>query len=260
MGLKNQSGKISQPILKSLWLIMGLVLWETIVRLQWVNPLLMPSLTKIIKKLIDEILHGNLLIQAFQSVMLIFLALLLGLLVALIMSYLDYFSEIFRSLFEWLASALNPLPGVAILPIVIMWTGVGLKAVFAIIMHGVVWSLYLNIKTGFNEVDDAYIEVAKNHGASHWQMFHYVLLPNSIQATVTGLRIGWSRGWRALISAEMIFGAISTIGGVGWYLYEKRSFMDSAGMYAGVVLVIFIGIMVETFIFDRWLVNLYDKR
>ncbi|VDN49094.1 ABC transporter permease [Petrocella atlantisensis] len=260
MGLKKPLDKVNQHMLKGLWVIIGLVLWEVIVRLQWVNPLLMPSLTKIIKKLLGEIIHGSLLLQAFQSVMLIFLALLLGLVIALIMAYLDYFSEIYRSLFEWLASALNPLPGVALLPIVIMWTGVGLKAVFAIIMHGVVWSLYLNIKTGFNEVDDAYIEVAKNHGASHWQMFHYVLLPNSIQATITGLRIGWSRGWRALISAEMIFGAISTIGGIGWYLYERRSFMDSAGMYAGVVLVVLIGLLVEQFIFDRWLVNLYDKQ
>ncbi len=61
----------------------------------------------------------------------------------------------------------------------------------------------------------------------------------------TGVHIGWARGWRGLISAEMIFGSISQIGGLGWYMYQRRAFMDTAGMYAGIIFVMLIGLIVE---------------
>jgi NitT/TauT family transport system permease protein len=73
------------------------------------------------------------------------------------------------------------------------------------------------------------------------------------------LKIGWSRGFRALISAEMIIGAISSIGGIGWYMYERRSFMDTTGMYAGIFLVVIVGILIEEVLFNHVLLRYFGK-
>lgn len=148
-----------------------------------------------------------------------------------------------------MAAALHPLPGVALLPVVVIWAGVGLRAVFLIIIHAVLWSLFLNIRSGFRTVDRALVETARNEGATDFQVFRLVLLPCSTEALTTGLQVGWSRGWRALIGAEMVFGAISSLGGIGWYIFERRAFMDTPGIYAGILVVALTGAVVEQLVF-----------
>jgi NitT/TauT family transport system permease protein len=79
----------------------------------------------------------------------------------------------------------------------------------------------------------------------------WVDLPGAFPGFLSGLKIGWSRAWRALISAEMIFGATSGSGGIGWYLFQKRVFMDTAGLFGGLVVIMIIGIFMEGFLFRK---------
>lgn len=241
----------NRTVQKTLWLLIIVGVWEITARYGSANPLLFPAFSVVMQSLITGILQGTLAVQLLQSLTVVAAGLGTGLVLAVIMAYLDYFSDIAQSLLELLASALHPLPGIALLPVVVLWAGVGLKAVFVIIVHAVLWSLFLNIKMGFRQVDPSLVEVAKNYGATDWQLFSHVLMPCSIHAVLTGLQIGWSRGWRALISAEMVFGAISALGGIGWYIYERRAFMDTPGIYAGILLIVLVGVFVEQVLFSR---------
>ena len=63
---------------------------------------------------------------------------------------------------------------------------------------------------------------------------------------MTGLQISWSRGWRALISVEMIFGMVGNQTGLGWLIYERRMYMDTAGLIAGLIAIAICGILFET--------------
>jgi NitT/TauT family transport system permease protein len=76
---------------------------------------------------------------------------------------------------------------------------------------------------------------------------------------LAGLKSGWARGWGAAISAEMIFGASGGIGGIGWYIFNKRVFMDTAGVYAGLLIIIAVGIFVEDFVFGKIEKNTINK-
>ncbi len=250
--------KESSWLQKTIWILLGLVLWETSVRSGMVSTLQLPTITMVLKKTMVGIMDGTLLIQLGQSVAFVFLGLILGLVMAFLMAVLGYYSRWCNSLFDVYASVLHPLPGVALLPIIILWFGIGGTAVFAVILHAVVWSQYLTIRDGFNHVAPEYIEAAGNNGASKIQLVVYVLTPLSINAILLSLQIGWSRGWRALISAEMIFGAISSVGGIGWYMYERRAFMDTTGLFAGILLVVLVGILMEQLVFNRWLARLYQ--
>jgi len=243
---------------KTIWILLGLVIWETSVRSGMVSTLQLPTITMVLKKTMLGILDGTLLIQLGQSVAFVFLGLILGLVMAFLMAVLGYYSRWCNSLFDVYASVLHPLPGVALLPIIILWFGIGGMAVFAVILHAVLWSQYLTIRDGFNHVAPEYIEAAGSNGASKIQLVVYVLTPLSINAILLSLQIGWSRGWRALISAEMIFGAISSVGGIGWYMYERRAFMDTTGLFAGILLVVLVGILMEQLVFNRWLAGLYQ--
>lgn len=236
---------------KVIWLAIILLIWEVFASLKLVNPLLLPRFSKVIIEMFDGLINGDLLLQAIQSVVFVVIGLLVSIVIGTVLVYLDYFYPVIRALLELLASILHPLPGVAILPVVVLWVGVGSDAVLLIIIHAVLWSYFLNLKMGFGLIDQSLIEAAHNNGASKWQLFRFVLLPESLETMYAGIRIGWSRGWRGLISAEMIFGAISSIGGIGWFMYERRAFGDITGTYAGIIVVTIIGIVVEQVIFKN---------
>jgi len=245
--------------IKVIWLILFITLWELSSRLEWVNTLLLPAFSKVFLRMIKGMIDGTLALQLIQSLGMILLGLGIGLLFAICMVYLDYFYPLFSSLFELLAAIFHPLPGMALLPIIMIWFGVGLESVLVVIVHAVVWSLYLSLKRGMHGVDQSLIEAAYNNGANNRQLFVHVLFPCAKDTFITGMQIGWSRGWRSLISAEMVFGAISALGGMGWFMYERRSFMDTTGMYAGILLVIFLGVIVEEVIFTHLLARWYKS-
>lgn len=236
---------------KIVWLIILLIIWELITAFELVNPLLLPRFSQVCITLIKGLLSGKLLMQGLQSIAFVILGLLISIVIGTLFVYLDYYYSSIRALLELLSSILHPLPGIALLPVIVLWFGVGSDAVVMIIIHAVLWSYYLNLKMGFRMIDSSLIEAAHNNGASKIQLFKYVLMPSSKDAMYAGLRIGWSRGWRGLISAEMIFGAISSIGGIGWFMYERRAFGDIRGTYAGILFVALIGIVVEEIIFPN---------
>lgn len=237
--------------IKLFWVIILVLVWEIIGVFELVNPLLLPRFSSVVLYLIEGLAGGKLLFQLLQSITIIVLGMTISVVVGTIMSYLDYHYKTLRGLFDVLVSIFHPLPGIALLPVIVLWVGVGLDAVLVVIIHAVLWSYFLNLKQGFLDIDYSLIEAAKNNGASKCQLFRYVLIPESVQAIKTGIRIGWSRGWRGLISAEMIFGSISALGGIGWFMYERRAFGDIKGTYAGIVLVAIIGVIVEQAIFKN---------
>lgn len=252
-----QSNRKKDRLIKVIWALAFLMIWEGSARAGLVNALLLPAFSDVLSRLIKGLVDGTLLIQYAQSILMIAFGLLICLLMTLIMVYLDYNYRLLRALFELLASIFHPLPGVAILPVVMIWFSTGQSAVMIIIIHAAVWSMYLNLKKGVEGIDVSLIEAAHNNGASKVQLYKHVLIPCAFKDLLTGLQIGWARGWRGLISAEMIYGTISTLGGIGWFMFERRAFMDTIGMYAGIVLVAITGIIVEDLLFDRLLGRWY---
>jgi len=149
-----------------------------------------------------------------------------------------------------LSALMHPLPGIAILPIFMIWFGLGEAAIIAVIVHSVIWPLYSNLTMGIKSIPDLYSQVSRGFGLKGIKACYHVTLPSVLPYLLSGLRTGWARAWRALISAEMIFGAIGGGGGLGWFIFKNRVFMDTAGMFAGLIVVICVGLIVERGVFD----------
>ena len=80
-------------------------------------------------------------------------------------------------------------------------------------------------------------------------MIFYIMVPAAFPYLLTGFKIGWSRAWRAIIAAEMVFGTAGVSGGLGWYIYKERYLMDISGVFAALVVIGIIGILVEDLLF-----------
>ena len=76
-----------------------------------------------------------------------------------------------------------------------------------------------------------------------------LLVPAAFPSILTGLKIGWAFAWRTLIAAELVFGASSRSGGLGWFIFENRNQLETASVFAGLLTVILIGLFVESVIF-----------
>jgi NitT/TauT family transport system permease protein len=137
-----------------------------------------------------------------------------------------------------------------VLPLIILWAGTGTTAVLVIIVHSVVWPLTTNLYAGFRSVPAHLYDVVRNYRLSTLELVRHLLLPSAFPFLLAGLRIGWARAWRALIAAEMVFGAVGARGGIGWFIFQRRVFMDTTGLFAGIVSVMLIGVIVEELVFE----------
>ena len=234
---------------KAFWCILLLVLWELGVRLSRVSPLLVPGLRDVLKALVRDFTQGHLLRQTADSLLLIVLGLLVSLVLAVSFSLRAKLYPVFAGFMETLTTIAHPLPGLALMPLIILWFGTGTGAVFAIIIHSALWPLLLNLMTGLNRTPVIYTDVGKNLSLSETRILLEIGLRYAMPDLIAGCKTGWSRAWRAFISAEMVFGAVGTYGGLGSYLLGRRTFMDTAGLFAGILVIVIIGILVEEALF-----------
>lgn len=224
--------------------------WEALRLL--LNPpgALMPSSVKIVEALWQGLLRGSLPGQLLLSLGYIGAALGLASFTSVVLVAVTRLLPILKGPLTSVTSLLHPLPGVALLPVVILWAGVGPVATLTVVVHSVLWPLVTNLLSGVESVPEVHRLVGRNLGFSRRRLFFLIELPGSMPAILTGGRVAWSRGWRAFISAEMIFGAVAGDGGLGWYLFNRRVFMDSSGLFAGLLLVMLVGTLVENALFS----------
>ena len=150
---------------------------------------------------------------------------------------------------ETLTAMFNPLPAIALLPLALIWFGLGNGSLVFVLIHSVLWPVALNTHSGFMRVSNTLRMVGRNYGLRGLPYVARILIPAAFRSILTGLKIGWAFAWRTLIAAELVFGVSSGQGGLGWFIFENRNQLDIPAVFAGLLTVIIIGLMVENLIF-----------
>ena len=150
---------------------------------------------------------------------------------------------------ELLTSMFNPLPAIALLPLALLWFGLGTGSIVFVLVHSVLWAVALNTHSGFRAVSPTLRMVGRNVGLGGMRYVVQILIPAAFPSILTGLKIGWAFAWRTLIAAELVFGVSSGSGGLGWFIYENKNQLDIPNVFAGLLTVILIGLFVENVVF-----------
>ena len=238
--------------LRLFWVIALLAIWELIRRSFGVNPLLMPPLAEMFTELVHGITGGRLVVRWLLSMALVSAGLAAGTLLAMILVLTAGTGRAASSCLSLVSSLMHPLPGLALLPLVILWFGTGTKAVLFIIIHAVLWPIFVNLESGVRSLAPAWIYYARILNLGRWKTFIHISLPGSFPHLISGIRTGWARSWRAFIAAEMVFGAVGALGGLGWQIFESRVMMDTAALYSAILVVMLTGMAMEELILTRW--------
>jgi NitT/TauT family transport system permease protein len=227
-------------VLASIW--EGYAVWAK-------NPLIFPTFTATIAAFWDALIHGGLLSRTMVSLKLLMMGYGAGIFLATIMTIFAISTRIGNDVLDTLTAMFNPLPAIALLPLSLLWFGLGNFSIIFVLIHSVLWPVSLNTHSGFRGVSNTLRMVGRNYGLSGWRYISKILIPAAFPCILTGLKIGWAFAWRTLIAAELVFGVSSGKGGLGWFIYENKNEMEVAYVFAGLLTVILIGISVENLIF-----------
>jgi NitT/TauT family transport system permease protein len=233
------------------WLRKGLilavlaVLWELAARWQD-NDLLLPTFTATARALVEGLASGELIDKVGISLGILLQGYLAGVLLAFALTTLAVSTRIGRDILDTLTSMFNPLPAIALLPLALLWFGLGRGSLVFVLIHSVLWPLALNTYAGFQGVPETLRMAGRNYGLRGLPFVLQILVPAALPAILSGLKIGWAFAWRTLIAAELVFGASSGQGGLGWYIFQNRNELYTDRVFAGLAMVVLIGLLVES--------------
>ncbi|AOK61120.1 ABC transporter permease [Burkholderia ubonensis] len=223
--------------------------WELTARLV-ANDLLVPTFGATFVAFVQGIASGELLVKTGISLSVLLRGYALGVVLAFALTSVAVSTRIGRDLLSMLTSMFNPLPSIALLPIALLWFGLGTGSLLFVLVHAVLWPLALNMYTGFLGVPATLRMAGRNYGLTGLRQVALILVPAALPSILAGLRVGWAFAWRTLIAAELVFGASAGQGGLGWYIFQNRNELYTDRVFAGLAAVIVIGLLVEHLVFD----------
>jgi len=225
------------------------LLWELAARWQD-NDLLLPTFLQTARAFYEGIAGGELLLRARASLVVLLQGYLLGIVAAFALTTLAVSTRLGRDLLSTLTSMFNPLPAIALLPLALLWFGLGNGSLVFVLVHSVLWPLSLATFAGFQSVPETLRMAGRNYGLKGIPYVLQILVPSALPAILSGLKIGWAFAWRTLIAAELVFGVSSGKGGLGWYIFQNRNELYTDKVFAGLAMVILIGLAIESVVFQ----------
>lgn len=254
-------GQVERPLslLERLWnvqlvrnlavLLMFVVLWEAYTQIADVPKLLFPSFSDTCVAIVKAFNDHRMLSKITFTMSSLFMGYAVGLFVAAVLVSLASVWRVWADILTTATAMFNPLPSIAILPLSMLWFGLGTFSLVFILIHAVLWAVALNTYSGFQGVSRTQRMVGQNYGLRGVVFAVKILIPAALSTVLSGMKIGWAFAWRTMIGAELVFGATAQGGGLGWHIFENAELLNTDQVFAGLFIIILIGVVVEYLIF-----------
>jgi NitT/TauT family transport system permease protein len=246
--------KLLHYLLGTAVIVTFLLIWEAIGSFELVNPLFTSAPSRVVKAGIllvkDGTLITHLTVSAKEFILGYGVAIILGVPIGIALGWFKSFSAAFGPMI----SAFYATPRVALMPLFIIWFGLGLTSKIIVVLLSAIFPLIVNLQTGMTTIDPDLIKVAKSYGATRWQIFRSIALPASLPFMITGLRLAAGRGLLGVIVAE-VFGGSQ---GIGYLIQYAGATFQTDKVFVGVAVVATAGIILDRGLhragryFDRW--------
>ncbi len=235
-----------------------LIFWELVVAFGWVNPLFTSSPSRIVSAASDMFADGSIYehiaVSAHEFAVGYGLAIVIGVPLGILMGW---YSRV-NAVLEPFVSALYATPRIALLPLILIWLGIGIASKIAIVFLGAVFPILVNTITGVRTVEADFIKVARSFGCSDRQLFLTVALPSSVPFLLAGLRLGLGHALVGIVVGEM-YGATK---GLGFLIATAGARFQTDQVMVGIILIASAGVAMTELLrlierrFERWRPNL----
>jgi sulfonate transport system permease protein len=212
--------------------VLLVVAWEALSRWGVIAPRLLPSPLAVVRAGIAAATTGSLFTHLFVSTARAAAGLLIGCAVGLVLGLATGLSRTLQLLFDGPVQMLRAIPALALVPLVILWFGLGETAKVFIVVITVVFPVYLNTFHGVRSVDPRLVEMARVYGVRGFALYKEVIFPGAMPSILVGFRFALGMAWLVLIVAESL-GATS---GLGYIAQNAREFMQMDVLVLTIVL------------------------
>lgn len=220
--------------------LVGLVLvWEGLARLGWVPALFLPSPVGVLRELGEMLASGQIATHLGASLWRLALGFGAGALAGVAVGVAVGFFAMAEAIGQPIIAATFPIPKIALLPLLILWLGIGEPSKIAVIALGVFFPMAINTYAGVRQADPLLIRAAVSFGAGRWSVIRKVVVPSALPMVFAGLRLGAGTALLLLVAAEMI-GAES---GIGFLVLQAGNLMETTKLMVGIVLLSLLGVL-----------------
>jgi len=227
------------PAVRARALLGLLVLWEIFARVGRVPALFLPSPLGVIRELIEMTQSGQIVVHVAASLRRLLAGFAIGAGAGISVGVLVGFFSLAEAVGQPLIAATFPIPKIALLPLLILWLGIGEASKVTVIALGVFFPMAINTYTGVRQADPLLIRAAVSFGAGRWSVIRKVVVPSALPMVFAGLKLGAGTALLLLVAAEMI-GADS---GIGFLVLQAGNLMETTKLMAGVVVLSLLGVL-----------------
>lgn len=213
------------------------ILWEILARAGKLSAIIFPAPSSILLGFIEALITGKYLEDTVISVKRLLSGFLVGGGSGLLMGLLMGWSKRLRNIVDPIVAAIHPLPKFALLPMVIIFFGIGESSRTAMISIAAFFPMLINTMAGVLQINPIHYEVVENYGATQLDVFRRVVLPGSLPLVMTGARLSLKSSLTITVGLEMIFGN-NGLGANLWLAWETMRMVD---LYSVLLLVAIIG-------------------
>src|SRR5215475_13177881 len=226
-------------LVRALALVGVLVMWELGTRTGWVPALFLPSPIGVLADLIDMARTGQLWVHVAASLYRLVLGFVVGAGAGISVGVLVGFFSLAEAVGQPLIAATFPIPKIALLPLLILWLGIGEASKVAVIALGVFFPMAINTYAGVREVDPLLLRAAVAFGAGRWSVIRKVIVPSALPMIFAGLKLGAGTALLLLVAAEMI----AADSGIGFLVLHAGNIMDTTKLMVGIVCLSLLGVL-----------------
>ena len=226
------------PLARVLGLAALVLAWEGVTRTGWVPPLFLPSPLGVLAAGAEMLATGELGVHVATSLQRIVLGFGLGALGGVSVGLAVGVFSLAEAIGNPLIAATFPIPKIALLPLLILWLGIGEASKVAVIMLGVFFPMAINTYTGVRNADPLLIRAAVSFGAGRWSVIRKVMLPSALPMIFAGLKLGAGTSLLLLVAAEMI----AANSGIGFLILNAQNLMETTKLMVGIVLLSLLGL------------------
>ncbi|WP_246236160.1 ABC transporter permease, partial [Streptomyces boluensis] len=218
-----------------------LVLWQLLSATGVLKPDVLAAPGTIAGVAGDLIADGSLTSAMGVSLQRVALGLVLGTVVGTVLALVSGLFRVGEDLVDASVQMLRTVPFVGLIPLFIIWFGIGEAPKVAIITMGVTFPLYLNVYAGIRGVDSQLIEAGQSLGLSRWGLVRHVVLPGALPGAMTGLRFSLGVAWLALVFAEQV----NADSGIGFLMVQARDFLRTDVIVVCLIVYAFLGLLAD---------------
>ncbi len=245
---------LQRPLISLSALLVFFLIWEWIGTSGLINPLFVSAPSKIGRAAFKMFSQGDIWNDIYVSSTEFVLGFAIAIVVGIPFGMLLGWYRLFNYIFDPFVSALNAAPRVALLPLLIIWFGIGIWSKVAIVFLGAIFPILINTQSGVRALDETLLRAARSFGANDWQIFRTIALPGSVPFVLSGLRLGLGRALVGIVVGELV----AATAGVGYVMAIAGATFQTDKLFVGIFIITGAGVLLTTLLdklehrFDAW--------